>query len=98
MYDDEYEGRLLLPETKAIYGVLVTRLTSLVASTLAKGLLKAFETWLIGLRARNAVDEAIDVYECTVEESPPVPPPVYSEGGPGFFDYIRLTAPWMESE
>ena len=66
-------------------------------------LLLGFLVWVEGktIRARvsNTVDEAIEEYETL--HSPPevvVPPPVYSETGSGFFDEMRLTAPWVDRE
>jgi len=72
-------------------------------------LLLGFLVWVEGktIRARvtNEVSEAIEEYETLqadalgVALSPPVvvvPPPVYSETGSGFFDEMRLTAPWVD--
>jgi hypothetical protein len=69
----------------------------------ARFLLLGFLVWVeekvIDRKVTHAVDEAIKEYETL--HSPPevvIPPPVYSETGTGFFDEMRLTAPWKAQE
>ena len=87
---------LCLNEFKTLYRVLRRGWPDWAAF-----LLLGFLVWVEGktIRARvsNTVDEAISEYETL--HSPPevvVPPPVYSETGSGFFDEMRLTAPWVD--
>jgi hypothetical protein len=57
------------------------------------------EEKFIDQRIKTEVDEAIKEYE-TLHSFPEVvvTPPVYSETGSGFFDEMRLTAPWVVQE
>ena len=90
------EPKLSLNEFKTLYRVLRRGWPDWAAF-----LLLGFLVWVEGktIRARvsNEVSEAISEYETL--HSPPevvVPPPVYSETGSGFFDEMRLTAPWVD--
>jgi hypothetical protein len=63
------------------------------------GFLVWVEGKVIKVRVKATVSEAIEKYETL--HSPRtvvVPPPVYSESGTGFFDEMRLTAPWVDRE
>ena len=47
---------------------------------------------------KTKVDNAIKEYEQIDPPEVIIPPPVYSETGDGFFDEMRLTAPWVVQE
>ena len=89
--------KLRLNEFKTLYRVLRRWLPDWAAF-----LLLGFLVWVEGktIRARvtNTVNEAIEEYEKVDPPTPVVPPPVYSETGSGFFDEMRLTAPWVDRE
>ena len=94
---------LRLNEFKTLYRVL-RRGWPDWAAFLLLGLLVWVEGKVIKVRVETTVSEAIKEYETLqadaigVALSPPtvvVPPPVYSETGTGFFDEMRLTAPWV---
>lgn len=68
------------------------------ARFLLLGLLVWVEDWLIQQKTVVAVDEAIKTYETLHFPEVVVPPPVYSETGNGFFDEMRLSAPWNDQE
>lgn len=63
-------------------------------------LLLGFLVWVqnkyLERKVTATVDQAIKEWE-QQQQPPSVPPPVYSEAGPGFFDEIRLTAPWHKN-
>lgn len=61
------------------------------------GLLVAVEEWWINKKVVQAVDDAIAEVEPYLPPSGVVPP-VYSDSGDGFFDEMRLTAPWKALE
>ena len=89
--------KLRLNEFKTLYRVL-RRGWPDWAAFLLLGFLVWVEEKTIRARVTNTVNEAIEEYETL--HSPPevvVPPPVYSETGSGFFDEMRLTAPWVDS-
>jgi hypothetical protein len=62
------------------------------------GFLVWVEEKVIHVRVKNEVDEAIKEYERVDPPDVVIPPPVYSETGTGFFDEMRLTAPWVDRE
>jgi hypothetical protein len=61
------------------------------------GLLVGVEEWWINKKVVQTVDDAIREVEPYLPSSG-VTPPVYSESGSGFFDEMRLTAPWKAQE
>ena len=61
------------------------------------GLLVAIETWWIDQKTTQEVSDAIEKVEPSLPPSGVVPP-VYSETGNGFFDEMRLSAPWKAQE
>lgn len=61
------------------------------------GLLVGVEEWWINKKVVQTVDDAIREVEPYLPPSGVVPP-VYSESGSGFFDEMRLTAPWKAQE
>ena len=61
------------------------------------GLLVAVEEWWINKKVVQTVDDAIAEVEPYLPPSGVVPP-VYSDSGDGFFDEMRLTAPWKALE
>lgn len=67
------------------------------ARHLLLGALVALETWWIEQKVTQTVDQAIKEVEPLLPVSG-VDPPVYSETGSGFFDEMRLTAPWKAQE
>jgi len=88
--------RLRLAETKQI--LEAAKGLPLWCRHLLLGLLVWWEEWLIHKKAEAAVDEAIEAYEALRPADVLLPPPNYSESGGGFFDEIRLTAPWKAQE
>jgi hypothetical protein len=61
------------------------------------GLLVAVEERWIDAKVKDTVDKAIEEVEPFLPPSG-VPDPIYSESGDGFFDEMRLTAPWKALE
>ena len=61
------------------------------------GLLVAIEEWWIDKKVSQTVTDAITNVESSLPPSG-VPDPVYSDSGDGFFDEMRLTAPWKALE
>lgn len=61
------------------------------------GLLVGVEEWWINKKVVQTVDDAIREVEPYLPPSG-VPDPIYSESGDGFFDEMRLTAPWKAQE
>ena len=61
------------------------------------GLLVAVEERWIDAKVTQTVDDAIREVEPHLPPSG-VPDPVYSDTGDGFFDEMRLTAPWKALE
>ena len=92
------EPKLSLNEFKTLYRFL-RRGWPDWAAFLLLGFLVWVEGKVIKVRVETTVSEAISEYETL--HSPPevvVLPPVYSESGTGFFDEMRLTAPWVDRE
>lgn len=89
---------LKLNEFKKVHAELTRRLPPWF-SFLVLGFLVWIEEKFINQRIKTEVDEAIKEYE-TLHLPPTVviPPPVYLETGSGFFDEMRLTAPWVAQE
>ena len=90
--------QLKLNEFKALHKALTGNMPEWF-SFLVLGFLVWVEEKFIDIRIKTEVTEAIKEYETL--HSPPkvvVAPPVYSETGSGFFDEMRLTAPWMAQE
>ena len=57
------------------------------------------ENKYIDIPVKQTVDNAIKEYEKEEEEvNPSMPDPIYSETGSGFFDEMRLSAPWVDRE
>jgi len=56
------------------------------------------EEKFINHKIKTEVDEAIKEYEKVDPPEVVISPPVYSETGDGFFDEMRLTAPWVDRE
>ncbi len=67
------------------------------ARHLLLGVLVSLETWWIDKKVTQDVSDAIKQVEPHLPPSG-VPDPVYSDTGDGFFDEIRLTAPWKAQE
>jgi hypothetical protein len=91
-------NRLRLNEFKKVHAEL-TRGMPPWFSFLVLGFLVWVEEKFIDHRIKTEVDEAIKEYETL--HSPAevvVAPPVYSETGSGFFDEMRLSAPWVDRE
>jgi hypothetical protein len=66
---------------------------------LVLGFLVWVEERFINQRIRTEVDGAIKEYKKEEEVvNPSVPDPLYSETGDGFFDEMRLSAPWVDRE
>jgi hypothetical protein len=59
------------------------------------GLLVYLEERWIDAKVKATVDAAIEKIDLPPSS---VSPPVYSESGDGFFDEMRLTAPWKAQE
>jgi hypothetical protein len=90
--------KLHLNEFKTLYRVLKRGWPDWAAFLLL-GFLVWVEGKVITHRVTNEVDEAIREYvKETGDPVPVVSPPVYSETGSGFFDEMRLTAPWVDRE
>ena len=88
---------LRLNEFKTLYRVL-RRGWPDWAAFLLLGFLVWVEEKTIRARVTNTVNEAIEVYEKGDPPTPVVSPAFYSETGSGFFDEMRLTAPWVDRE
>jgi hypothetical protein len=67
------------------------------ARHLLLGILVSLEGWWIDKKVVQEVDKAIKEVEPYLPPSG-VPDPVYSDTGDGFFDEMRLTAPWKAQE
>jgi hypothetical protein len=65
---------------------------------LVLGFLVWVEERFINQRIKTEVDSAIKKYNTVDTPEVVVPPPVYSETGSGFFDEMRLSAPWVDRE
>jgi hypothetical protein len=88
---------LKLNEFKALHKWLTKNMPEWF-SFLVLGFLVWVEERFINQRIKREVDEAIKEYNTVDTPEVVVPPPVYSETGSGFFDEIRLTAPWVVQE
>lgn len=89
--------QLILNEFKTLYRVLRRGLPQW-ASFLLLGFLVWVEEKTINTRIKNEVDKAIEEYEQVDPPTVSLPPPIYSESGNGFFDEMRLRAPWKDEE
>ena len=87
--------RLVVQELKQIYAL--SRGWPVWARHLLLGLLIAVQEWWIDKKVKAEVDAAIEEVEKYLPPSG-VTPPVYSESGDGFFDEMRLSAPWKALE
>ena len=88
---------LKLNEFKALHKWL-TRNTPDWLAFLVLGFLVWVENRFINHRIRTEVDEAIKEYNTVDPPKVVIPEPVYSETGSGFFDEMRLSAPWGDRE
>jgi hypothetical protein len=88
---------LKLNEFKALHKWLTQNMPDWLAF-LVLGFLVWVEERFINQRIKREVDKAIKEYNTVDTPEVVVPPPVYSETGSGFFDEIRLTAPWVVQE
>jgi hypothetical protein len=84
---------LVVPELRSIYEV--TSGWPEWARHLILGLLVAVQERMLGKRIQKEIDQSVE--ELSLPPSG-VDPPVYSESGDGFFDEMRLTAPWKARE
>jgi hypothetical protein len=89
--------QLKLNEFKALYRVLKQGLPPWF-SFLVLGFLVWVEEKFINIRIKTEVDSAIKEYEKVDPPKVVLSEPVYSETGDGFFDEMRLTAPWVAQE
>jgi len=87
--------RLVVQELKTVYNL--SSGWPVWARHLLLGLLVAVQELWIEKKVRQTVDDAVVEVE---KHLPPsgVTPPVYSESGDGFFDEMRLSAPWKALE
>jgi hypothetical protein len=90
-------SQLRLNEFKELYKSL-TRGMPPWFSFLVLGFLVWVEEKFIDIRIKTEVDSAIKEYEKVDPPEVVLLPPVYSETGSGFFDEMRLTAPWKTQE
>jgi hypothetical protein len=88
---------LKLNEFKALHKWLTKNMPDWLAF-LVLGFLVWVEEKFINQRIKTEVDSAIKEYNTVDTPEVVVPPPVYSETGSGFFDEMRLTAPWVVQE
>jgi hypothetical protein len=89
--------QLKLNEFKALHKWLTRNMPDWLAF-LVLGFLVWVEEKFINQRIKTEVDEAIKKYNTVDTPEVVVPPPVYSETGSGFFDEMRLSAPWVDRE
>ena len=89
--------QLKLNEFKELYKSLTKGMPEWF-SFLVLGFLVWVEEKFINQRIKTEVDEAIKEYEKVDPPKVVLPEPVYSETGDGFFDEMRLTAPWVAQE
>ena len=90
------EQELRLNEFKALYKTLKTNIPHL--DHLLLGVLVFIENILINNRVKVELDEAIKHYESLHPQSPPIPPPIYTEQPSDTstsLPEMRLTAPWV---
>jgi predicted negative regulator of RcsB-dependent stress response len=89
---------LKLNEFKALHKWLTRNMPDWLAF-LVLGFLVWVEEKFINQRIKTEIDSAIKEYKKEEEKvNPSTPIPVYSETGSGFFDEMRLTAPWVDRE
>ena len=91
------EQELRLNEFKALYKTLKTN-TPWVDHLLL-GVLVFIENILINNRVKVELDEAIKHYETLHPQSPPIPPPIYTESPSDTstrLPEMRLRAPWLD--
>lgn len=88
-------GSLKTTKFKDIYNL--SNSWPLWARHLLLGLLVAVEERWIDAKVIQTVDDAIREVEPHLPPSG-VPDPIYSDTGDGFFDEMRLTAPWKALE
>ena len=86
-------SHLVIPELKSIYEV--TSGWPEWARHLILGFLVAIQERMLNRRIAEEIDQSVK--ELLLPPSG-VDPPVYSESGDGFFDEMRLTAPWKARE
>jgi hypothetical protein len=89
--------QLKLNEFKKVHAELTKRMPDWLAF-LVLGFLVWVEEKFINQRIKTEVDSAIKEYEQIDPPKVVIPPPVYSETGSGFFDEMRLSAPWADRE
>jgi len=89
--------QLHLNEFKALHKALTRNMPSWL-SFLVLGFLVWVEEKTIQVRIKNTVDVAIEEYEKVDPPEVVIPEPIYSETGDGFFDEMRLSAPWVDRE
>ena len=89
--------QLKLNEFKELYKSLTKGMPKWF-SFLVLGFLVWVEGKFVNHRIKTEVDNAIKEYEQIDPPKVVIPPPVYSETGSGFFDEMRLTAPWVAQE
>ena len=90
------EQRLRLNEFKALYKAWRTKIPWV--DHLLLGLLVWVETKLIDNRVEVEITEAIKEWETLHPQSPPIPPPIYTETPSATstrLPEMRLTAPWV---
>ena len=90
------EQRLRLNEFKALYRAWRTKIPWV--DHLLLGLLVWVETKLIDNRVEVEITEAIKEWETLHPQSPPIPPPIYTETPSDTstsLPEMRLTAPWV---
>ena len=90
------EQRLRLNEFKALYKTWKTNIPYL--DHLLLGVLVFIENVLINNRVKVELDEAIKHYETLHPQSPPIPPPIYTETPSDTstnLPEMRLRAPWV---
>jgi hypothetical protein len=90
-------SELKLNEFKALYKALTRGLPPWF-SFLVLGFLVWVEEKTIQVRIKNTVDVAIEEYEKVDPPEVVLSEPIYSETGDGFFDEMRLSAPWVDRE
>ena len=91
------EQRLRLNEFKALYKTWKTSIPHL--DHLLLGVLVFIENILINNRVKVELDEAIKEWETLHPQSPPIPPPIYTETPSATstsLPEMRLRAPWVD--
>jgi hypothetical protein len=90
-------NNLRLNEFKALHKALTGNMPEWF-SFLVLGFLVWVEEKFINHRIKTEVDSAIEEYNKIDLPDVVIPDPIYSETGSGFFDKMRLTAPWVDRE